>query len=525
MLRSPGRLLCGLIVAVFFVMPTGCRPAPTSPRSPNIIIILADDLGYSDIGAFGGEIKTPYLDLLARKGLRFTQFYNAARCCPTRASLLTGRYPHEVGMGAMVSSVDADPQEGPYQGYLDMRVETIAERLREANYSTYLSGKWHVGEKAEYWPLQHGFDRYFGLISGASSYYEIIKDQPRKRQMAIDDKLWEPPAEGFYLTDAITDYATKYIRDHVRTHTRRKPFFLYVPYTAPHWPLHAHESDVARYEGVYDVGWDVIRQARFEKLKEIGLIDERWALPSRPTSIPAWEDVTDKPVWSRRMAVYAAMVDRMDQGVGKIIQALDETRTIRNTMVVFLSDNGGSAEDVTGRGLHDPSAPIGERGSYDAYREPWAYVSNTPFRQYKSWTHEGGIATPMIVYWRRGIESPGRVVHQPGHLIDLMTTSLELAGLSNDSDVHAGLSLVPFFNDEQRASHDALYWEHLGARAVREGPWKLVWGKQAENWELYNLGADRNELYDLAGEYPDRVTTMANKWQQWADSVGVFDRP
>ncbi len=504
----------------------GCTTGTPSPRTPNIIIILADDMGYSDIGSFGGEIKTPYLDLLARRGLRFTQFYNAARCCPTRASLLTGKYPHEVGMGGMVSSIDSNPTAGPYQGYLDTNASTIAERLKEANYSTYLSGKWHVGEKQEHWPLKRGFDRYFGLISGASSYFEVITDQPRVRQMALDDQKWEPPENGFYMTDAITDYATKYIREHVADHTRRKPFFLYVPYTAPHWPLHAFETDIERYKGVYDVGWDSIRVQRYERLIQNGIIDDRWTLPARPESIPAWDEVPNQQEWSRRMAVYAAMIDRMDQGIGKIIRALDETRTIRNTLIIFLSDNGGSPENITGRGLHDATKIAGERGSYEAYREPWAFVSNTPFRQYKSWTHEGGIATPMIAYWRRGIKDTGRIIHQPGHLIDLMATALELAGLQQQPETElTGISLVPQFNNEGQTDHEALYWEHLGAKAVRKGPWKLVMGKRSNNWELYNLDADRNERHNVALTYPELVEELQADWEDWASRVGVNEKP
>lgn len=500
-----------------------------STRAPNIVIILADDLGYSDIGSFGGEIKTPYLDMLASRGLRFTQFYNAARCCPTRASLLTGRYPHQAGMGGMVSAVDSEPTPGPYQGYLAENVATIAELLQQANYSTYLSGKWHVGEKPDHWPLKRGFDHYFGLISGASSYYEVIKDQPRVRQMALDDDPWEPPVENFYMTDAITDHATGFIRDHVDNNSRRKPFFLYVPYTAPHWPLHALESDIARYEGVYDAGWDSVRTARYERLVQSGLIDGKWALPERPASIPAWSDVPDKHTWSRRMEVYAAMVDRMDQGIGRILKALDETRAIRNTLIIFLSDNGGSSENVLGRALHDESRKIGEKGSYDAYREPWAFVSNTPFRRYKSWTHEGGIATPMIAYWMRGIKEPGRVITEPGHLIDLMATSLELAGVSDtpvgdQSSALPGLSLVPVFQNEPRASHPALFWEHLGARAARKGNWKIVMGRQEEAWELYNMEADRNERHNVADSYPGIVEEMEAEWNDWAEEVGVFEK-
>ena len=523
----PGIPLWLVVAGLVFVL-EGCQSAAVAPRPPNIVLIMADDMGFSDLGSYGGEIKTPYLDLIARQGLRFTQFYNAARCCPTRASLLTGLYPHEAGMGGMVSSVDSEPEAGPYQGYLNQASVTMAELLKDAGYRTYMAGKWHVGEKPQHWPLKRGFDRYFGLISGASSYYEIIEDQPRKRQMVRDDKIWEPPDRGFYMTDAISDHAVSFIQEHVGRYQRKTPFLLYVPYTAPHWPLHALPEDIAKYERVYDVGWDVIREHRYKKQIELGLFSASLPLPDRPVHIPAWEDVPDKKVWSRRMAVYAAMIDRMDQGIGRILRMLEETRSIRNTIVIFLSDNGGSAEDVTGRKLHEVGSTIGERGSYDAYREPWANVSNTPFQYYKSWVHEGGIATPLIAYWNRGSKGSGRIVHQPSHVVDLMTTVLDAAGVSYPHSYNSeeltplsGKSLLPLFFDEMPAPSDTMYWEHLGARAVRHGNWKLVAGRNTQIWELYNLNLDRNEMNDLADAYPERVDQMAADWQLWADRIGV----
>jgi arylsulfatase len=405
---------------------------------------------------------------------------------------------------------------------------TIAEILSRKGYRTYLSGKWHVGEREEHWPLKRGFERYFGLLSGASSYYELIEDQPRVRQMALDDEPWMPPADDFYMTDAITDYAALFIRDHVAEYTRRKPFFLYVPFTAPHWPLHALEKDIDKYEGRYDVGWDVLREQRLKRMKELGIVEDETKLPERPPSIPAWDALASRSTWSRRMEVYAAMVDRMDQGIGRIIRALDETKTIRNTVIFFLSDNGASAEDVTGRNLNDPASTIGERGSYDAYREPWAHVSNTPFRYYKSWMHEGGIATPLIVYWQRGIRDPGRLIHEPGHIIDLMSTTLELADVTYPENYHGrpiepteGKSLVPLLMGKDAEPHPPLYWEHFGTRAVRQGDWKLVAGKSNAPWELYNLNKDRNELYNMAPAHPEKVEALEAAWAAWANRVGV----
>ena len=530
-MRQPVRLFyfCGILSFIFFC---GCRPAEKLPKPPNIVVIMADDMGYSDLGSYGGEIETPYIDLLANNGLLFTQFYNAGRCCPTRASLLTGLYPHQAGMGAMVSSVNSSPEEGPYQGYLNNNSVTMAEVLRTVDYKTYMSGKWHVGEKQEHWPLKRGFDRYFGLISGASSYYEVIKNQPRVRQVVLDDELWDPPQTGFYMTDAITTYATRFIREHVAEYRRRTPFFLYIAYTAPHWPLHALPNDISKYEGRYDIGWDSLRVERFNKMKELGIIDPSVQLPDRPESIPAWEDVEEKDVWARRMQVYAAMIDRMDQGIGRIIQTLDETQSLRNTVIIFLSDNGGSPEDVTGRRLHDSTKVVGARGSYDAYREPWANVSNTPFKYYKAWMHEGGIATPMVVYWRKGITEPGRIIHEPGHVVDLMSTVVELSRSSYPSELNGeqvapmeGRSLVPFFEGQVADQLPAMYWEHNGRKAMRKEYWKIVAPQNSMDWELYNLDTDRNELVDVADQYPDVLSQLREEWEIWADSVGVFERP
>ncbi len=502
---------------------------PITPERPNIVLIMADDMGYSDIGAYGGEIHTPNLDRLANEGLRFTHFYNTARCCPTRASLLTGLYPHQAGMGAMVSSVDSSPQPGPYQGYLSSQSVTIAEALKEAGYHTYMSGKWHVGEKPEYWPRKRGFDRYFGLISGASSYYDLITEQPRKRQMALDDQHWMPPPEGFYMTDAISDYAVQFLQSHAEAAYADDPFFLYIAYTAPHWPLHALPEDIARYEKSYGIGWDSLRAERYQRMLNLGIIDGAYRLSERTSTIPPWIEAQNKAEWERRMAVYAAMVDRMDQGIGRVVEALQQSSKLDNTLILFLSDNGGCAEEIEGRGLNDPAVPIGEPGSYTAYNEPWANASNTPFRLYKQRVHEGGIATPLIAYWPGVIQDTGRIVRDVGHVMDIMPTSLEIAGTSYPDSFNGnpiiplqGKSLLPILQGGSRGGHDALFWEHIGNRAVRKGKWKLVYEHNLGAWELYDMEADPTETINLASQFPEKALELKLQWEQWADDVGVF---
>lgn len=516
-----------LLVAVGGIL-SGCASGQQQER-PNILIIMADDMGYSDIGAYGGEIKTPALDRLAKNGIRFTNFYNVARCCPTRAALLTGRHPHQAGMAGMVSSLDSEPEAGPYQGYLNKQSATIAEVLSQSGYRTYMSGKWHVGEKPEHWPTKRGFDHYFGLISGASSYYKIRKDQPRVRQMVLDGKPWDPPEEGFYMTDATSEYANRWLDSHAGEHSE-KPFFLYVAYTAPHWPLHAPEKVVDKYEGRYMIGWDSLRAERFARMQKMGILTKHHQLTPRPENIPAWKEVPreERKEWDRRMAVYAAMVDRMDQGIGRILEKLEAQGELENTLVLFLSDNGGSHENIMGRGLHNEEASIGSRGSFTAYRRPWANASNTPFRRYKSWAHEGGIATPLIAHWPKGINQDGRLNRSSGYVLDLMATSVDVAGATypDSLDGHrvmpvSGKSLVPVFKGVGREGHQTMYWEHFGARAVREGTWKLVKGRGEGPWELYNLKNDPTETKNLADQEPRRVEHLKAKWTAWADSVGV----
>lgn len=523
-LRISGqKLLSATIQFLALSLLLGCS-SPEAPK-PNIVLIMADDMGFSDLGCYGGEIATPNLNMLAVNGVRFTQFYNAARCCPTRAALLTGLYPHQVGLGGMVSRLGQKRPAGPYQGYISENSVTIAEALKPGGYKSYMSGKWHVGEDPENWPLKRGFDKYFGLISGASSYFEIIKNQPRVRQMALDSTRWEPPAESFYMTDAISNYAVERIDEHAKTEDA--PFFLYVAYTAPHWPLHALPEDIDEYRGFYDIGWDSVRTLRFDRLRELGIFDKEVRLSERTSTIPSWDDAEDHTDWSLRMAVYAAMIDRMDKGIGKIITALKENGYSDNTAIFFLSDNGGSPEDVLGRGLHNPAVEIGSRGSYASYREPWANASNTPFRLYKKWVHEGGIASALIVRWQAGVRRKGAVSKQVGHVIDLLPTFLDLAGVSYPQERDgqrippvAGRSLRQAVEKGSAFERETLFWEHLGNSAVRDGRWKLVAAKDG-SWELYDLAADRTELNNLVSNHPDKLQELEGKYRAWAKRVGV----
>lgn len=486
-------------------------------QKPNIIFIMADDMGYSDIGCYGSEIQTPNLDLLAANGVKLRSFYNNARCCPTRASLLTGQYPHTVGMGNMVTMPKAPIQKGSYQGFLNDQFPTIAETLKDAGYNTYMTGKWHVGERQEHWPLKRGFEHYFGLISGANSFYEIIPQELGKRHVVEDNQDYPIPSNGFYMTDAFTDHAIQYLNQQQQTKANN-PFFLYLAYTAPHFPLHALEEDIVKYEKLYEQGWDITRKNRYQKMAKLGVIDQRYQLTQRPADIPAWENAKDKKTWVRKMAVYAAMVDRMDQNIGKLIQTLKKNGQYNNTMIVFLSDNGGCAENVSGRNFNDSTKKIGEKGSYVTYDYPWANVSNTPFKKYKRYMHEGGMITPFIIQWPNGIKPNKTYSNQIGHVIDLLPTALELAGVSTKN--LPGQSLSYLWNSKSVAPR-TYCWEHEGNQAIRQGDWKLVKDQEDPSWELYNLKLDPTETKDLAKKEPERLKAMQMAYETWSKKVGV----
>jgi len=508
-------------------------PSKSNPlaRRPNIVLIMADDMGFSDLGCYGSEINTPNLDNLAAQGIRFTQFYNAARCCPTRASLLTGLYPHQAGMGGMTNPGGDKNITGPYQGYLNDKCVTIAEVLKTAGYNTLMSGKWHVGENRPHWPVDRGFDRYYGLISGAANYFDITKTKSkgRVRRFAIDDKPYVPKSKNFYMTDAITDNAVKFLDQYARDD---HPFFLYVAYTAPHWPLHALPEDIAKYKGKYLKGWDQLRKERYQRMIQLGIIDKKWPLTPRDDGAVAWDTVQDKQLMDLKMAVYAAQIDRMDQGIGRIIAKLKETGKEQNTLVLFLSDNGACHETgPLGFDRRHNGLPPGGVDSYMSYGRSWANAGNTPFRRFKKWTHEGGISTPLIARWPAVIKKQNSITHQPGHITDIMATCCDIANARYPKTYKArnitplqGKSLLPIFQGKKRPPHDPIYWEHMGNCAVRHGKWKLVAEKNGP-WELYDLQADRTEMNNLIDTYPQKARQLMQMYKSWAKSCGAKPGP
>jgi arylsulfatase len=495
----------------------------TAAERPNVILILADDMGYSDLGCYGGEINTPNLDSLAANGLRFTQFYNGARCCPTRASLLTGLYPHQAGVGRMITV----GTPGPFLGHLNKKCVTIAEVLKEAGYATYCSGKWHVGENRPNWPKDRGFDRYYGLISGGMNYFNIEKGKSKgvTRHFADDNTPIRPGGDGFYLTDAISARAANFIRKHDAT----KPFFLYLPYTAPHWPLHADAKTIAKYRGKYLMGWEKLRHSRYARMKQLGLIDDRHKLS--PSTAPKWDTLSEskKAEMDLKMAVYAAQVDDMDRGIGTVLQAVRDTGQYDNTIVMFLSDNGASSESGHyGKNFRpDLKGEIGTENSYHSYGQSWANASNTPFRKYKKFIQEGGIATPFIFHWPAVIKK-ARIVRSPAHVIDVLPTCADLAGTNYPETYknHAitptpGISLRTYLEDTEPKSRK-LYWEHYGNAGARHGDWKLVRDK-GKPWQLFDLSQDPTELNDLATAHPERAAELNKAYQSWARSVGLAE--
>ncbi len=511
----------------------------------NIVLILNDDMGFSDLGCYGGEVHTPNLDRLAAGGLRFTQFYNTARCCPSRASMLTGLHPHQTGVGHMMGD---DGLEG-YRGDLNDRCMTIADAVHSEGYGTYMSGKWHISRHAgadgpkHSWPCQRGFDEYYGIITGAANFWKP-NTLTRNNTRIQHDEL---PAD-YFLTDAISDEATTFIRNH-NEKTPERPFFTYVAYTAPHWPLHAHEEDIARYNGRFAAGWDELREERLSRMREMQILDEAWQLTTRDPSQPPWSEAEYKEWNQRRMEVYAAQITRMDAGIGRIINTLEETGQLDNTLILFLADNGGCAEELGGppairdtdtlistettsdgrpiyRG-NDPSIMPGPETTYQSYGVPWANLSNTPFREYKHWVHEGGIATPLIAHWPDAIKSAGELRDQPGQLPDIMATCLEVSGAAYPEERDGkpilpleGTSLVPIFDGKDNGK-EVLYWEHEGNCAVRQENWKLVC-KFPGDWELYDLAAERTEINDLAAKHPQKLEELAGLYRDWADRSLIY---
>jgi arylsulfatase len=502
-------------------------------KRPNIIVMMADDMGFSDLGCYGGEIDTPHIDSLAKGGIRFTQFYNTARCCPTRSSLLTGLYPHQTGVGHMME----DRGLPAYRGDLNKQCVTIAQVMRSANYHTLMTGKWHVTPvtpSKHNWPLQRGFEKFYGTIHGAGSFYDPVS-------LTRDNESIAPDRKDYYYTDAIAENASRYIEEYA---AKPDPFFMYVAFTSPHWPLHALEGDIAKYRGRYKAGWDALRAERHTRMIEMGLVDKRWPITPRDPSVPEWKDAPDKEWQQRRMEVYSAQIDRMDQGVGRILASLKRAGAADNTLILFLADNGGCAEELRpgGKALHiptrtrdgrpvrngnDPKIMPGADDTYASYGVAWANASNTPFRLYKHWVHEGGISSPLIAHWPAAIRKGGGLTPQPGHLIDIMATCADVGQAKYPSTYDGqaitpleGKSLRPIFEGKRRAGHSEIYWEHEGNRAVRQNRWKLV-SRHPGKWELYDVEADRTEMNDLTARQPAKASELAAKWETWARKVNV----
>lgn len=514
-------------------------------KRPNIILILVDDMGFADIGALGSEIRTPSIDALARDGVLLSSMYNCARCCPTRASLLTGLYPHKAGIGHMTPYLSTPA----YQGFLRNDSVTIAEVLRQSGYRTLMSGKWHVGgnfiaRDCESWvigdlehptPRQRGFDRFFGILDGGSNYFS-------PHYLVEDDGRVEVSSDSFYFTDAITDKAIEMISEKERGDA---PFFLYLAHTAPHWPLHAHEADIAKYDGVYRKGWDAIRTARHEEMQALGVLRHKWEISPRDPSAPPWGDVKAQDWEAERMAVYAAQVDRMDQSIGRLVGSLRARGELDNTLIMFLSDNGGCAEFLAEDGVParypdftNDGRPInsgnwvnlrpGGATTFMSYDLPWANVSNAPFRLFKHWVHEGGISTPLVVHWPDRIKQP-HIAHEPAHVVDVMPTILEAAGAAYPTDYGGheiqaldGESMIGMFEGADWARQQPIFWEHEGNSAIRLGNAKLV-RQHGQAWELYDMDVDRTELNNLIGSNAPLETRLLRDYEGWAEACGVED--
>ncbi len=532
--------------------PTVQPAAERAEDRPNFVVIMVDDLGFSDVGCYGGEINTPNIDALGFNGLRFTQMYNGARCCPSRAALLTGLNPHQAGIGQM----NGDLGHPSYQGYLNERCVTIAEVLKDGGYATLMSGKWHVGggydrrlrdrwrpgDAAHPLPTQRGFDKYFGMVEAADSYWY-------PKALMLQDQMIDVETSDFHLTDAIADHAVKQIEGATAD---QSPFFQYIAFTAPHWPLHAWEDDIAKYENRYLRGWDETRASRHEQQKSLGIVDAKWEISARDEDAPPWEEVRNKEYEDIRMAVYSAMIEQLDRGIGKVVDTLKELGQFENTLIMFLSDNGGCAElfqedsdwadpsqwettpTLDGQPVRVGDIPDlrpGPDTTFQAVQLPWANVSNTPFRFFKRWIHEGGISTPFIAHWPAKINKPAIVDNVPMHITDIAATIYDAAGASYPSEFKGnpitpleGESIMPALAGKHWERQKPVAVEHEGNRGIRVGDWKLVAEWNSE-WELYNIPEDRTELNNLAPSEPGRVDAMLQRYNEWSGRAGVLDWP
>ena len=522
-------LLNATMLALWFDVDILWASVSPAPR-PNVVLIMADDLGFSDLGCYGSEINTPHLDRLANEGLRFTQFYNCAVCVTTRAALMTGLHPRR--------------QAG--SRWLTDDMTTLADVVRSAGYRTSLTGKWHLGSDSPDRPTDRGFEEYYGLADGCCNFFNPARPDPvfynggRQRVFLHNERRVTQFSQDYYTTDDFTDHAVAQIRKFA---SGEEPFFVHVCYTAPHFPLHARPEDVVKYHGQYDGGYFQMRQKRYQRLIALGLIDPQCKLSAADVSrgefrhdydITPWDHVRDLPRERRRMEVYAAMVDRLDQGIGRILDALNEVGAEEHTLVMFLSDNGGcasypgywSTDRREARESYNAELPGGP-DTYDFVAPGWGWAQCAPFRRFKAWTYEGGISTPMIVRWP-GVTTAGTVTGQVGHVVDFLPTLVELSGANSRPEREGtsvprteGHSLVPVLCGQERQGHESLCWFLFGNRAIREGRWKLVWGAHAESWELYDMESDRTETRDLAPQFPNRVNRMEAAWLEWARRTSV----
>lgn len=511
-----------LLVGLAQAGATRAAEAPSRDR-PNIVVILVDDMGFSDISCYGSEIQTPNLDKLAAEGLKFTQFYNTGRCCPTRASLLTGLYAHQAGVGHMVE----DDNLPGYRGRLNDQCVTIAQVLQTAGYFTAMTGKWHVGQNHGVVPWNRGFDASLNAPAGGFYYADDPKASLFLNGRQLDLHGPELP-KGWYTTDLFTDFAIKFIDQGIAA---KKPFFLYLPYNAPHFPLQAPQEEIAKFRGHYKMGWDALRDQRNAKQIELGAVDRSWPISPRPDMVRAWDGLTpaEQDRFDHIMSIYAAVIAHMDTAVGRLVGALKERGVLDNTLILFMSDNGGNAESGP-KGRLEGNPPGGPKSEvYEG--QSWATLSNTPFRRYKHFNHEGGIATPLIVHWPDRIKTPGQWRSQVGHVIDIMPTCVDVAGAEYPAAREGkpilpmeGRSLLPALEDRP-VEREALFWEHEGNAAVRVGNSKLVRFGRRGAWELYDLTTDRTELHDLSAKEPERGRELAAKWEAWAKRANVEPAP
>ena len=517
-------MMCGAGIGLGGLAAAGkAASAPVRVGKPNFLVIVADDMGYSDAGCYGGEIETPNLDKLAANGLRFTQHYSTGRCWPSRACILTGYYAQQVRMD-------------PPRGRLPAWTRVLPHYLKPLGYRSYASGKWHLRGAPK--PVADGgFDRSYVMHDGNRFF------SPKKHE--LDDRAIDPIRDGtdFYVTTAIAEYATGFLKEHHKNH-RGKPFCLYLAFTSPHFPLHALRKDIDRYRGRYDEGWDVIRERRWRRMRKMGIVDcslsdrepgiiPKWNFPAEklagqigPGEAPravAWKTLTEKQkaFQSLKMAIHAAMIDRMDREIGRVLGQLDAMGAGENTVVLFVSDNGASAEQIIRGDMHDPAAAPGSAKSYLCLGPGWSTASNTPFRLHKHWTHEGGIASPLIVHWPAGLPAKGELRRTPGHFVDLLPTIVALAGgtiaptwRGQTPPPLAGKSLLPAFPRDVDIPREYLFFHHSGNRAIRVGDWKLVANGAQGPWELYNLATDRCESKNLAAKLPERARELAALWEK-----------